>query len=286
MKRYITLLLAAAIALSLFSGCRTEESPTSAPTENTTQQTQPSETTVPATQPPETTAPATQATETQPTEPAPTQETQPVETAPPETVPPETAPTETEGFSSYLQKIKRATQSIFDGPGFDYGFVGTVEVAGTYTIVDEAWDYEGNLWGKLKSGVGWVNLTEIQSPETYVIPISVNYASKRLLDSGNYQHCIADTSEYMVQIAFYADEPLTDFSLVSLQFADSGFEVAEMFFYTGELTPEQPLLADVAFPGDMSTYGIQFTDADGVVHQCYITQSGRNGTLVMYKPGS
>lgn len=270
MKRYVALLLAAVIIAGLLGGCRTEES---TPTEAATQTTEPSQTTAPATQPTQPTV-----TETQTTEPAPTQEPQPAETAPPIT-----AATEAPTSSAYLESIKRATQSIFDGPGFDYNFAGSVEVAGTYTIVEEAWDNEGNLWGRLKSGAGWVNLTEIRSPETYKIPISVNYAGKKLLNSGNYQHCIADTSEYMVQIALYPDEPLTAVSLVSLQFTDSGYEVVEMFFYTGELTPEQPLLADVAFPGDMTTYGIQFMDADGEVHQCYITQSGRNGTLVLYK---
>lgn len=278
MKRYIVFLLVAAIAVGLFSGCRAEQNKTDTPEESTTLQTQPSETTPTETAPTETAPPETTAPETT----AP--ETEPEETKPAETEPPAPPTTEPEAFSSYLQVIKRATQSIFDGPGFDYGFVGTVEVAGTYTIVDEAWDYEGNLWGKLKSGVGWVNLSEIRSPSTYEIPISVNFANKKLLDSGNYQHCIADTSEYMVQIVFYADETLTDFSLVSLQFTDSGFEVVDMPFYTGELTPDKPLVADVAFPGDMTTYGIQFTDAEGNVHQCHITQSGRNGTMVMYKP--
>ena len=32
--------------------------------------------------------------------------------------------------------------------------------AGIYTILSEVWDADGNLWGEMKSGIGWVLLIE------------------------------------------------------------------------------------------------------------------------------
>ena len=58
----------------------------------------------------------------------------------------------------YLQRIERSDQSIYEGPGYDYCFVDTVRQRGTYTIVEEVRDSEGNLWGRLKSGKGWICL--------------------------------------------------------------------------------------------------------------------------------
>ena len=57
------------------------------------------------------------------------------------------------------------TTPIYEEPRFDSAFVQYVELSGPYTIVEETYDEAYNLWGKLKSGVGWVLLEEV----TYVI---------------------------------------------------------------------------------------------------------------------
>ena len=112
------------------------------------------ETTAATTAPvPETTAPPT----TEATVPA----TVPTETIPYVTRPPETVP-QTAQSGSYLERITLG-QSIYSGPGYSYSYVRGVEETNNYTIVDEAYDMEGRLWGKLKSGVGWVDLTDIRS---------------------------------------------------------------------------------------------------------------------------
>jgi len=207
----------------------------------------------------------------------------PAQSIPTETVSPETTPMthHPETIIPYLQKISRPDQSIFCGPSYDYSFVGTVEVAGSYTIVEEAQDDAGNLWGKLKSGAGWVDLTDIRSPDATSAPVSVNYADNKLLYSGNYHHCIADTSEYMVQIALRAKEVLRDVYFTSLQFNGDSYQMAEELYYIAEMHPDVPLVADVAFPGDMSMYGISFTDGNGAIYNYSISISGRNGSLIL-----
>ena len=240
-------------------------------------------------EPEETSAPA--ATEitspvetTQPTETAvPTQSPTEAPTLPSEEVP-TTAPPETEAESSdlpYLLHIDHADQSIYEGPGYDYVFVGTVQLRGTYTIVEEAWDYEGNLWGKLKSGMGWVDLTEIRSPEYANALISANYADDNLILHGDYHYCPGDELEYRIPIAFRAYGYLRDVELCAFDFAGEKFVMGEAFFTLTEMTPDMPLVAELAFPGDMSMYGIRFVDENGITHSYSISISGRNGALVL-----
>ncbi len=226
---------------------------------------------------PETTGPVTVPPSSQPTAGVTTAPTESPTTAPTETVPPEA--TQATQEVPYLLTVPRADQSIFSGPGYDYSFVGTVELAGVYTVVEEAEDAEGNLWGKLKSGIGWINLTEIRSPNQ--TPISANYADQTLLDSGNYHHCKADSSEYAVSIAFRAQEPLRDVAFTALDYTEAGFQVRELLYQMDRLDPEKPLVVEVSFPGDLTTYGIRFTDSEGIVRRYTVTISGRNGSLVL-----
>lgn len=271
MKRQLCFLLILAIACSIFAGCE-EKAPAQTLPDPTvmTEAMVPTEATegtevIAETAPQETAAPAV--TEPAPTEPAATdpvvEEPQPEEKFP------------------YLQKVTHADQSIYGGPSYDYGFVDTVKLAGTYTIVEEAWDDEGNLWGKLKSGVGWIDLTEVRGRIASPPPVSANYADDLLLDGGNFEHFVADSSEYAVKIAFRANEVLTDVVFYSMQLMETEFEMDEALYSLPELTPDKPFVAQVLFPGDMSMYGIRFTDSSGHVRSYQITISGRNGSLFL-----
>lgn len=179
----------------------------------------------------------------------------------------------------YLQKVYRADQSIFSEPSYDSGFAGTVQVAGTYTIMEEAWDEEGNLWGKLKSGAGWIDLTEVRKWDPAVMPMTANYAGKKLLSSGNFEHFVGDTSEYAVQIVFLAHRALYDVAFFRMELNEAGLQEAELLYHIPEMSSESPFVADVSFPSDMTTYGIRFNDDSGNVYRYTVCMSGRNGTL-------
>lgn len=218
---------------------------------------------------------------------APLETTLPAVTAVPAetTVPPETEaltePAATSGgVLPYLLRIDRADQSIFEGPGYDYVFVGTVQQAGTYTIVEESWDQEGNLWGKLKSGVGWVDLSQMQSAEYKNALISANYADDYMLLHGAYHYCPSD-EEYRVPVAFRAYGKLRDVTLFVVEYDAEGPCPGADFFSLPEMTAEMPLVAELAFPGDMSMYGIRFVDEAGSTHVYHIYISLRNGALML-----
>lgn len=267
-NRFRTIWMILALALVL-AGCVLEDAPqTTAPieTEAAVETTVPAETTLPA----ETEAPTEMPTE------EPTQA-------------PATVPAETEGDEDglpYLLRIDRADQSIFEGPGYDYVFAGTVRERGTYTIVEEAEDEEGNLWGKLKSGVGWVDLTQIRSEEYAKALLSANYADDNLLFHGDYHHCPGSEQEFNVSIAFRAYGKLKNVTLFHFEFTGEDYAVGEAFYTLEEMTEEMPLVADLAFPGDMSRFGIHFADETGEVHIYSIYLSGRNGSVVLepYEP--
>lgn len=269
-EKVICILLCAALAAGLLTGCGRSDPPAG---EQETISTEETAAAAKETTPIETTAPAEETKPEETTEPVPTEE-------------PTEAATEPEASIPYLESVKRPDQPIFDGPGYDYGYVGTVEEAGVYTILEEQWDYEGNLWGRLKSGLGWIDLTDSRAAEAMQIPVSAGFADDRLLKSGNYHECIADTSEYTVKIAFRAYETLTDVTFSSLQFDGEEFVVAEGLCSLPELTQDQPLVVWVSFPGDMSCYGLAFKDSDGIFHRYTVSISGRNGTIVFMEADS
>lgn len=102
----------------------------------------------------------------------------------------------------------------------------------------------------------------------------------------NYDEFFVDTSEYSRRVLFTANEYVTDFKVVSLAMEDvkeDGTPVyrTEVVYNHGELTPERGLLVTLAFPGDMPSYGIIYTDENSNERHFAIQESGKDGSLVM-----
>lgn len=90
---------------------------------------------------------------------APTEAPAPV-TAPPATNPPVTeAPQKVTPEVPYLVRVKPVT-IIYNEPSYSSGIAMTLDDENVYTIVAEQYT-DGKLWGKFKSGVGWVCLNDI-----------------------------------------------------------------------------------------------------------------------------
>ena len=88
-------------------------------------------------------------------------------------------------------------------------------------------------------------------------------------------------------LVIWADEPLRDFSFVSLTFNSDYGESDEVrdYFYTrevlltiDELTPTDAVVLNVFFPHYLiSRGGVVFTDADGIQRRMFIAESMRGG---------
>ena len=59
---------------------------------------------------------------------------------------------------NYLVKITADCLNIRKGPGTNFGINGQITDHGTYTIVKESTGSGASMWGKLKSGAGWISL--------------------------------------------------------------------------------------------------------------------------------
>ena len=176
-------------------------------------------------------------------------------------------------FQEYTLRIEDPETMIYTGPAFLSGAVAMVEEAGTYTIVEEAQDRDGNTWGRLKSGAGWICLTE-----PALAPIYADYAE----ESFNAYHAYwSDETDYITSIGFTPAEKLTNVRFGLLDwFETESWQMAEELYTMDEIDPDRTFLAQVVFWGDMTTYGISFTDADGAERHFAVSISGKDGSLV------
>lgn len=85
--------------------------------------------------------------------------TTPIVTVEPTTAKPKEEEQSPNSFESYLVWLDEDVY-VREEPNRNATVTYRIDISTKYTIVDETNDDYGNLWGKLKSGIGWVNLTE------------------------------------------------------------------------------------------------------------------------------
>lgn len=61
-------------------------------------------------------------------------------------------------FKPYLVRVTTSELNIRKGAGTNYGTNGAIRNRGVYTIVAEKEGQGAKMWGKLKSGAGWISL--------------------------------------------------------------------------------------------------------------------------------
>lgn len=58
----------------------------------------------------------------------------------------------------YLVKVTATALNIRENAGTNYKITGRITDKGVYTIIDEKQGRGASMWGKLKSGIGWISL--------------------------------------------------------------------------------------------------------------------------------
>lgn len=119
-------------------------------------------------------------------------------------------------------------------------------------------------------------------------PVRVQWAELQLPGIAGYEEFAADDGEYAADVLFAAGRAVTDFELMRLTirevYDDGTFSYAAEPVYSLErLTPEQPLVVRMAFPGDIPAYGISYVDesGDGMTHHFAVEISGEDGSLLL-----
>jgi len=198
------------------------------------------------------------------------------------TVPEEPSSSHTEAVRKvpYVLKITRPDLLIYTGASYDHPSTGKLLDKGSYTIVEEAPDGEGNLWGKLKSGVGWIDLT-LAAKEAPEILLTLESTSPAEFSKTGVHSYIHEKTEYTRYLQLNAQQTLSDIRFALLDPVTDPLAEGKILYTLEKLTPEKPLVIGVVFWGDLTTYGITCTDSDGTVHRYYIYESGRDGSAVL-----
>lgn len=203
---------------------------------------------------------------------------------PDSTAPMDSTDTVEDTASSALRtvEISRPDIMIYTGPGYDYSDVGTLVSLGTHTVTEEETDREGITWGRLASGDGWIDL--IRAAETPPhIPLTMELdLGDKLVGREYHEHTVTE-SEYTQRLLFRAYEQLTNIRFTMLDVTLDGVVYGAPLYTLAVLEEDTPLVIGVVFFGDLTTYGLSFTDASGVDHHYMLYTSGRNGSVVMQR---
>ena len=102
---------------------------------------------------------------------------------------------------------------------------------------------------------------------------------------GPHDEFVAATSDPQAGVVFFAGNPIRNFKVLALEFKDMSpagkplFNVREL--YTKDvLRPERPLLVKFSFFGSIPNNGFSYTDPMGKTRQYYISESGKDGSLL------
>lgn len=178
--------------------------------------------------------------------------------------------------SSYTLSLK-ADVAIYQGHGPDYGYSSTVGQDGVYTIVEEARDEYGDLWGRLKSGAGWVNLSGVGAGKSESHPLVSSFTDEALMNSGNYEYAILHESTYSMNILLRTDRRVWDLSIAPYDYSSGNPVALAPLYQRHRMDAGENLVIRVEFPGDMSSYSICLTDG-GFRREYALALSGRDGS--------
>ena len=179
----------------------------------------------------------------------------------------------------YTVTVSWSDQPIYSGPGYEFSYEGTVELAGVYTIMEECYDGFGNLWGRLKSGAGWIDLTNVYYRDTHDEADRVALSAVELKENtpGDVFY-EGDNSQYAVWVGFSATGRV-NFTLYKMDYGIAE-NVIDKMLTGGTLRPGEVFVAKIAFPGDFDTYGMKITDTAGNTYYYTVYMSNMDGSLV------
>lgn len=102
--------------------------------------------------------------------------------------------------------------------------------------------------------------------------------------SGKY---VADITEYAQTVFIYDNNGMSDIELLGLTFldyTDRGFDFSINYIYNmGETTGDEGINVTITFGEIVPLFGIQYTDANGVLRKFAIDVSGEDGSVYLWE---
>lgn len=164
-----------------------------------------------------------------------------------------------------------AEACIFKEPDANSKFVRAFGHQGAYTIVEERYDDQGNLWAKLKSGIGWTNLTDPFCGGPDAPLVVATYTSKQVLSGDYHLAGLYTGNEYKVNVSILAHETVYNVAIRENDMINN--RVGKAVYTLEQLDPEKPIVAHLIFPGDFSSFLVTYTDAQGIDHEILLWMS-------------
>ena len=174
----------------------------------------------------------------------------------------------------YLKAIP-AEACVFREPDANSAFSQTIGADGTFTIVEEEYHGNGDCWGRLKSGVGWVNLTDFFCHGNRVPAVTVSETGKIVKNSDHHQ-AGEGSGEYVVYLTFMAHRTVCNLTLT--EESSTGNQTVMTM---SELTPEKPLVVGVLF-SDVNSFELTYRDAAGARGSARVDQNLGDGPALEF----
>ncbi|MBR4014625.1 MAG: hypothetical protein IKI88_00285 [Anaerotignum sp.] len=176
-----------------------------------------------------------------------------------------------EQFDGYLVYTEEDGDGLWEtGPRYEMYLENNEQLYGdAYLALDE------NHPGKLSYCVGGGAVLFTRD-----LPVMANWPADTYLSA--YDGFIADASDAATQVVFSAAKELKDFQVLALspQETDGEITFSTVVLYTQDsLTPQRPLVVNMAFFGTMPNNGISFVDTNGQTKRFTVNISGKDGSL-------
>ena len=188
-----------------------------------------------------------------------------------------TAPTEALHTKFPYLKSLPAEACIFKEPDPDSAYVQTIGENGTYTIMEEVRHENGDIWGRLKSGLGWVNISYPLCNGSQLPAVTASFTST-MVRNADHHRAGKSSGEYVVLLTFMPHETVYNVKVTENHPAWNNTIVT-----MDELSPEKPLVVGVLLV-DFVTFHLKYQDSDGKSHTVSVNQNYQDGPPLFFSP--
>lgn len=209
----------------------------------------------------ESTAPSTDEAPTETTKPEASEETR--STTEPSTEPVSTTVPE-EPDNSFTVYIHRGSFPVRAACRYGEPAIGTVGQAGTYTIVEEYHNEIGLRFGKLKSGVGWIDLTRLEIEQSATEIIFAVETNDSEIGSHPVRWVSSRTAPDLRYVELIPSKTLKNISIYTLE-QENGDPTTPELLHIDHWSAGEPIIVALSF-GSTKVYGIRATQDSNTLY--------------------